>query len=189
MHQHLTPNNAFNKTKTIFKTTNGVLQTYKTNPRKIRKTDCPTSKTEVAFTDQSRLMYSELSNIHASHFDRQLLDAYQSYQQKNDQRSWWQKLTAPPINSNVDGYRYQNRYNMALTLDPASQTTAQKVADCVTNNPNATDCNNVLSPAFAKSRQWWYEKALVRSIGIAVIDVKAQRFCPLLALTQLLPCR
>ncbi|MFO1382895.1 MAG: penicillin-binding transpeptidase domain-containing protein [Moraxella osloensis] len=171
------PNNAFNKTKNdIQNQANGVLQTLQDKPTQDpKKRIASTSKTEVALPTNLGLMYSELSNIHASHFDRQLLDAYQSYQQKNDQRSWWQKLTAPPINSiNVDGSDIKIGYNMALTLDPAVQTTAQQVADCVTNNPNGADCNNVLSPALQNVANGMYENALVRSIGIAVIDVKTQ---------------
>ena len=171
------PNNAFNKTKNdIQNQANGVLQTLQDKPTQDpKKRIASTSKTEVALPTNLGLMYSELSNIHASHFDRQLLDAYQSYQQKNDQRSWWQKLTAPPINSiNVDGSDIKIGYNMALTLDPAVQTTAQQVADCVTNNPNGTDCNSVLSPALQNVAGGMYENALVRSIGIAVIDVKTQ---------------
>ena len=171
------PNNAFTKTKNdIQNQANGVLQTLQDKPTQDpKKRIASTSKTEVALPTNLGLMYSELSNIHASHFDRQLLDAYQSYQQKNDQRSWWQKLTAPPINSiNVDGSDIKIGYNMALTLDPAVQTTAQQVADCVTNNPNGTDCNNVLSPALQNVAGGMYENALVRSIGIAVIDVKTQ---------------
>ena len=170
-------NNAFNKTKNdIQNQANGVLQTLQDKPTQDpKKRIASTSKTEVALPTNLGLMYSELSNIHASHFDRQLLDAYQSYQQKNDQRSWWQKLTAPPINSiNVDGSDIKIGYNMALTLDPAVQTTAQQVADCVTNNPNGADCNNVLSPALQNVAGGMYENALVRSIGIAVIDVKTQ---------------
>lgn len=121
-------------------------------------------------------MYSELSNIHSSQFDRQLLDAYQSFQQQQDKRTWWQKLTAPPINTiNIDGSDIKIGYNMALTLDPAVQHTAQQVADCVTNSPNATaDCSTVLSPALQSVANGMYEKALVRSIGIAVLDVKTQ---------------
>lgn len=171
------PNNAFNKAKNdIQNQANGVLQTLQDKPTQDpKKRIASTSKTEVALPTNLGLMYSELSNIHASHFDRQLLDAYQSYQQKNDQRSWWQKLTAPPINSiNVDGSDIKIGYNMALTLDPAVQTTAQQVADCVTNNPNAADCNNLLSPALQNVANGMYENALVRSIGIAVIDVKTQ---------------
>lgn len=171
------PNNAFNKTKNdIQNQANGVLQTLQDKPTQDpTKRIASTSKTEVALPTNLGLMYSELSNIHARYFDRQLLDAYQSYQQKNDQRSWWQKLTAPPINSiNVDGSNIKIGYNMALTLDPAVQTTAQQVADCVTNNPNAADCNNVLSPALQNVAGGMYENALVRSIGIAVIDVKTQ---------------
>ena len=171
------PNNAFNKTKNdIQNQANGVLQTLQDKPTQDpKKRIASTSKTEVALPTNLGLMYSELSNIHASHFDRQLLDAYQSYQQKNDQRNWWQKLTAPPINSiNVDGSDIKIGYNMALTLDPAVQTTAQQVADCVTNNPNGADCNNVLSPALQNVAGGMYENALVRSIGIAVIDVKTQ---------------
>ena len=171
------PNNAFNKTKNdIQNQANGVLQTLQDKPTQDpKKRIASTSKTEVALPTNLGLMYSELSNIHASHFDRQLLDAYQSYQQKNDQRSWWQKLTAPPINSiNVDGSDIKIGYNMALTLDPAVQTTAQQVADCVTNNPNGADCNSVLSPALQNVANGMYENALVRSIGIAVIDVKTQ---------------
>ncbi|MBX4420989.1 hypothetical protein K4H00_23570, partial [Mycobacterium tuberculosis] len=87
------------------------------------------------------------------------------YQQKNDQRSWWQKLTAPPINSiNVDGSNIKIGYNMALTLDPAVQTTAQQVADCATNNPNGADCNSVLSPALQNVARGMHENALVRSL-------------------------
>lgn len=171
------PNNAFNKAKNdIQNQANGVLQTLQDKPTQDpKKRIASTSKTEVALPTNLGLMYSELSNIHASHFDRQLLDAYQSYQQKNDQRSWWQKLTAPPINSiNVDGSDIKIGYNMALTLDPAVQTTAQQVADCVTNNPNGVDCNSVLSPALQNVADGMYENALVRSIGIAVIDVKTQ---------------
>ncbi|MBD3727751.1 MAG: hypothetical protein IE936_11890, partial [Moraxella osloensis] len=171
------PNNAFNKTKNdIQNQANGVLQTLQDKPTQDpTKRIASTSKTEVALPTNLGLMYSELSNIHASHFDRQLLDAYQSYQQKNDQRNWWQKLTAPPINSiNVDGSDIKIGYNMALTLDPAVQTTAQQVADCVTNNPNGVDCNSVLSPALQNVAGGMYENALVRSIGIAVIDVKTQ---------------
>lgn len=171
------PNNAFNKTKNdIQNQANGVLQTLQDKPTQDpKKRIASTSKTEVALPTNLGLMYSELSNIHASHFDRQLLDAYQSYQQKNDQRSWWQKLTAPPINSiNVDGSDIKIGYNMALTLDPAVQTTAQQVADCVTNSPNGADCNSVLSPALQNVANGMYESALVRSIGIAVIDVKTQ---------------
>ena len=171
------PNNAFNKTKNdIQNQANGVLQTLQDKPTQDpKKRIASTSKTEVALPTNLGLMYSELSNIHASHFDRQLLDAYQSYQQKNDQRSWWQKLTAPPINSiNIDGSDIKIGYNMALTLDPAVQTTAQQVADCVTNNPNGTDCDSVLSPALQNVANGMYENALVRSIGIAVIDVKTQ---------------
>lgn len=171
------PNNAFNKTKNdIQNQANGVLQTLQDKPTQDpKKRIASTSKTEVALPTNLGLMYSELSNIHASHFDRQLLDAYQSYQQKNDQRNWWQKLTAPPINSiNVDGSDIKIGYNMALTLNPAVQTTAQQVADCVTNNPNGADCNNVLSPALQNVAGGMYENALVRSIGIAVIDVKTQ---------------
>lgn len=170
-------NNTFNKTKNdIQNQANGVLQTLQDKPTQDpKKRIASTSKTEVALPTNLGLMYSELSNIHASHFDRQLLDAYQSYQQKNDQRSWWQKLTAPPINSiNVDGSDIKIGYNMALTLDPAVQTTAQQVADCVTNNPNGADCNSVLSPALQNVANGMYENALVRSIGIAVIDVKTQ---------------
>ena len=171
------PNNAFTKTKNdIQNQANGVLQTLQDKPTQDpTKRIASTSKTEVALPTNLGLMYSELSNIHASHFDRQLLDAYQSYQQKNDQRSWWQKLTAPPINSiNVDGSDIKIGYNMALTLDPAVQTTAQQVADCVTNSPNGADCNSVLSPALQNVADGMYENALVRSIGIAVIDVKTQ---------------
>ena len=171
------PNNAFTKTKNdIQNQANGVLQTLQDKPTQDpKKRIASTSKTEVALPTNLGLMYSELSNIHASHFDRQLLDAYQSYQQKNDQRSWWQKLTAPPINSiNVDGSNIKIGYNMALTLDPAVQTTAQQVADCVTNSPNGADCNSVLSPALQNVANGMYENALVRSIGIAVIDVKTQ---------------
>lgn len=171
------PNNAFNKTKNdIQNQANGVLQTLQDKPTQDpKKRIASTSKTEVALPTNLGLMYSELSNIHASHFDRQLLDAYQSYQQKNDQRSWWQKLTAPPINSiNVEGSDIKIGYNMALTLDPAVQTTAQQVADCVTNSPNGADCNSVLSPALQNVANGMYESALVRSIGIAVIDVKTQ---------------
>lgn len=170
-------NNAFNKTKNdIQNQANGVLQTLQDKPTQDpKKRIASTRKTEVALPTNLGLMYSELSNIHASHFDRQLLDAYQSYQQKNDQRSWWQKLTAPPINSiNIDGSDIKIGYNMALTLDPAVQTTAQQVADCVTNNPNGTDCDSVLSPALQNVANGMYENALVRSIGIAVIDVKTQ---------------
>lgn len=170
-------NNAFNKTKNdIQNQANGVLQTLQDKPTQDpKKRIASTRKTEVALPTNLGLMYSELSNIHASHFDRQLLDAYQSYQQKNDQRSWWQKLTAPPINSiNVEGSDIKIGYNMALTLDPAVQTTAQQVADCVTNNPNGADCNSVLSPALQNVAGGMYENALVRSIGIAVIDVKTQ---------------
>ena len=111
------PNNAFNKTKNdIQNQANGVLQTLQDKPTQDpKKRIASTSKTEVALPTNLGLMYSELSNIHASHFDRQLLDAYQSYQQKNDQRSWWQKLTAPPINSiNVDGSNIKIGYNMAV---------------------------------------------------------------------------
>jgi hypothetical protein len=171
------PNNAFTKTKNdIQNQANGVLQTLQDKPTQDpKKRIASTSKTEVALPTNLGLMYSELSNIHASHFDHQLLDAYQSYQQKNDQRSWWQKLTAPPINSiNVDGSDIKIGYNMALTLDPAVQTIAQQVADCVTNNPNAADCNSVLSPTLQNVANGMYENALVRSIGIAVIDVKTQ---------------
>lgn len=171
------PNNAFNKTKNdIQNQANGVLQTLQDKPTQDpKKRIASTSKTEVALPTNLGLMYSELSNIHASHFDRQLLDAYQSYQQKNDQRSWWQKLTAPPINSiNVEGSDIKIGYNMALTLDLAVQTTAQQVADCVTNSPNGADCNSVLSPALQNVANGMYESALVRSIGIAVIDVKTQ---------------
>ncbi len=171
------PNNAFTKTKNdIQNQANGVLQTLQDKPTQDpKKRIVSTSKTEVALPTNLGLMYSELSNIHASHFDRQLLDAYQSYQQKNDQRNWWQKLTAPPINSiNVDGSDIKIGYNMALTLNPAVQTTAQQVADCVTNNPNGTDCDSVLSPALQNVANGMYENALVRSIGIAVIDVKTQ---------------
>lgn len=171
------PNNAFNKTKNdIQNQANGVLQTLQDKPTQDpKKRIASTSKTEVALPTNLGLMYSELSNIHASHFDRQLLDAYQSYQQKNDQRNWWQKLTAPPINSiNVDGSDIKIGYNMALTLDPAIQTAAQQVADCVTNNPNGAECNSVLSPALQNVANGMYENALVRSIGIAVIDVKTQ---------------
>ena len=171
------PNNAFTKTKNdIQNQANGVLQTLQDKPTQDpKKRIASTSKTEVALPTNLGLMYSELSNIHASHFDSQLLDAYQSYQQKNDQRSWWQKLTAPPINSiNVDGSDIKIGYNMALTLDPAVQTTAQQVADCVTNSPNGADCNSVLSPALQNVANGMYENALVRSIGIAVIDVKTQ---------------
>nr|WP_313090828.1 penicillin-binding transpeptidase domain-containing protein [Moraxella sp. CTOTU48268] len=171
------PNNAFTKTKNdIQNQANGVLQTLQDKPTQDpKKRIASTSKTEVALPTNLGLMYSELSNIHASHFDRQLLDAYQSYQQKNDQRSWWQKLTAPPINSiNVDGSNIKIGYNMALTLEPAVQTTAQQVADCVTNSPNGADCNSVLSPALQNVANGMYENALVRSIGIAVIDVKTQ---------------
>ncbi len=121
-------------------------------------------------------MYSELANIHSSQFDRQLLDAYQSFQAQQDKRTWWQKLTAPPINTiDIDGSDVKIGYNMALTLDPNVQNTAQQVADCVTNSPNATaDCSTVLSPALQNVANGMYEKALVRSIGIAVLDVKTQ---------------
>lgn len=164
------PNNAFNKTKNdIQNQANGVLQTLQDKPTQDpKKRIASTSKTEVALPTNLGLMYSELSNIHASHFDRQLLDAYQSYQQKNDQRSWWQKLTAPPINSiNVDGSDIKIGYNMALTLDPAVQTTAQQVADCVTNNPNGTDCNNVLSPALQK----------VATFSVDELAITCLRYC------------
>jgi hypothetical protein len=170
------PNNAFNKTKNDIQNQANGVQTLQDKPTQDpKKRIASTSKTEVALPTNLGLMYSELSNIHASHFDRQLLDAYQSYQQKNDQRSWWQKLTAPPINSiNIDGSDIKIGYNMALTLDPAVQTTAQQVADCVTNSPNGADCNSVLSPALQNVAGGMYESALVRSIGIAVIDVKTQ---------------
>lgn len=121
-------------------------------------------------------MYSSLVNIHSSQFDRQLLDAYQSYQQQQDKRTWWQKLTAPPINTiDIDGSDIKIGYNMALTLDPTVQRTAQQVADCVTNSPNARiDCTTLISPNLQAVANQMYEKALVRSIGIAVIDVKTQ---------------
>lgn len=121
-------------------------------------------------------MYSELANIHSSQFDRQLLDTYQSFQQQQDKRTWWQKLTAPPMNTiDIDGSDVKIGYNMALTIDPNVQYTAQQVADCVTNSPNATaDCSTVLSPALQGVANQMYEKALVRSIGIAVLDVKTQ---------------
>ena len=80
------PNNAFNKTKNdIQNQANSVLQTLQDKPTQDpKKRIASTSKTEVALPTNLGLMYSELSNIHASHFDRQLLDAYKSYQQKND---------------------------------------------------------------------------------------------------------
>lgn len=121
-------------------------------------------------------MYSGLANIHSSQFDRQLLDAYQSYQQQQDKRTWWQKLTAPPMNTiDIDGSDVKIGYNMALTLDPNVQNRAQHVADCVTNSPNATvDCDTVLSPSLQNIANQMHESALVRSIGIAVIDVNTQ---------------
>lgn len=123
------------------------------------------------------LMYSELSNIHSSHFDKQLLNAYEQYQQKKDPRNFWQKLTAPPLNAiSLDGANVKIGYNMALTFDPNVQNTAQHVADCVTNKATGdtqTDCHAMLANLQGVTGQM-YENALVRSIGIAVIDVKTQ---------------
>lgn len=155
---------------------NAVLQTLQDKPTQDPKKRIEsTNNTDIALPTNLGLMYSELSNIHSTHFDRQLLDAYESYQQRNDQRNWWQRLTAPPINSiNVDGSDIKIGYNMALTLDPAVQTSAQQVADCVTNSPNGVNCQTVLSPALQNVANGMHENALVRSIGIAVIDVKTQ---------------
>ena len=172
-----TPNSELNQTKTdIEQQANAVLQTLQDKPTQDpKKQIVSTNINQVALPTNLGLMYSELSNIHASHFDRQLLDAYESYQQQNDKRNWWQKLTAPPINSiNVDSSNIKIGYNMALTLDPTVQTSAQQVADCVTNSPNGVDCQTVLSPALQNVANGMYENALVRSIGIAVIDVKSQ---------------
>lgn len=132
------------------------------------------------------LMYSELSNIHSSHFDKQLLNAYEQYQAKKDQRNFWQKLTAPPLNAiSLDGANVKIGYNMALTFDPTVQNTAQQVADCVTKkadsdtsatNNSATNsavCDGMMANLQGVTSQM-YENALVRSIGIAVIDVKSQ---------------
>lgn len=125
------------------------------------------------------MMYSELSNIHSSHFDKQLLDAYQTYQQKNDQRNFWQKLTEPPVNSiELDGSRVKIGYNMALTLDPTVQNQAQLIANCVTKNPADSDqaktCDGLMAGNLQGVANQMYENSLVRSIGIAVIDVKTQ---------------
>lgn len=125
------------------------------------------------------LMYSELSNIHSSHFDRQLLDAYQNYQERNDKRGFWQKLTEPPLNSiELDGSRVKIGYNMALTLDPQVQNQAQLIANCVTKNPaddtQAGQCNSLLAGGLQGVANQMYENALVRSVGIAVLDVKTQ---------------
>jgi hypothetical protein len=135
-----------------------------------------TLNTNTALPINLATMYSGLANIHSNQFDRQLLDAYQSYQQQQDKRTWWQKLTAPPMNTiDIDGSDVKIGYNMALTLNPTVQNNAQQVADCVTNSPNATvDCSTVLSPTLQNVASQMYENALVRSIGIAVIDVKTQ---------------
>ena len=176
--QHTTASSTKNlNAQTLQTRANDVLQTLQNKPTQDPKKRIPsTNNSEVALPSNLGLMYSELSNIHSNHFDRQLLDAYQSYQQKNDTRNWWQKLTAPPINSiNIDGSDIKIGYNMALTLDPEVQTKAQQVADCVTNSPNASvDCNTLLSPSLQSVAGQMYENALVRSIGIAVIDVKTQ---------------
>ncbi|MFW2176968.1 MULTISPECIES: hypothetical protein [unclassified Moraxella] len=135
-----------------------------------------TANSNTALPTNLATMYSGLGNIHSSQFDRQLLDAYQSYQQREDKRSWWQKLTAPPMNTiDIDGSDVKIGYNMALTLDPTVQNQAQQVADCVTNSPNATtDCSTLISPNLQTVANQMHENALVRSIGIAVIDVKTQ---------------
>lgn len=125
------------------------------------------------------MMYSELSNIHSNHFDKQLLDAYESYQRKNDQRSFWQRLTMPPINTiPLDGSNVKIGYNMQLTIDPKVQNTVQLVANCFTKNPvnstQAQQCKAIMSDQLQTTANQMYENALVRSIGIAVVDVKTQ---------------
>lgn len=131
---------------------------------------------QIALPQNLAMMYSGLANIHAKYFDKQLIDAYQNYQQNHDQRNWWQKLTAPPINAiELDGSDIKIGYNMSLTFDPAIQAQAQNVADCFTNSPNASlDCNTLLSNNLQMVASQMYENALVRSVGIAVIDVKTQ---------------
>ncbi|WP_395146880.1 hypothetical protein ACF3N0_08105 [Moraxella atlantae] len=135
-----------------------------------------TDSQQIALPANLGTMYSELSNIHANHFDRQLLDAYQHYQRQTDQRHFWQRWFAPPVNTiALDGANIKIGYNIALTLDPTIQADAQNIADCFTNSPYAdVDCRNVLSPTLQQAANQMYEHALARSIGIAVLDVKTQ---------------
>ncbi|WP_394261573.1 hypothetical protein [Moraxella boevrei] len=136
----------------------------------------PSIDGQIALPQNLSMMYRGLANIHAQYFDKQLLDAYQDYQQKYDTRNWWQRLTAPPINSiEIDGADIKIGYNMQLTFEPTVQTHAQNIADCMTNSPNVSiDCGQILSKNLQQQANQMYENALVRSIGIAVIDVKTQ---------------
>ncbi len=122
------------------------------------------------------MMYSELSNIHSNQFDKPLIDAYQDYQKKNDNRNFWQKLTEPPMNTiKLDGADVSIGYNIQLTLNPSIQNTAQKIAQCFTINvKNNQDCDMLMSDSLKSSAGAMYENTLVRSIGIAVLDVKNQ---------------
>ena len=176
------PNSAFDKLDKLDKlgsALNTGLNGLKLSPA-LGTSDAPviasTDSQQIALPANLGTMYSELSNIHANHFDRQLLDAYQHYQRQTDQRHFWQRWFAPPVNTiTLDGAPIKIGYNMALTLDPTIQAAAQNIADCFTNSPYAdVDCRNVLSPALQQAANQMYEHALARSVGIAVLDVKTQ---------------
>lgn len=123
-------------------------------------------------------MYSELQNLHSRHFNKDLIDAYEAYHKKYDERGFLSKIIGSPVNSiNIEGADVKIGYNIQLTLDPDTQSFAQRLAECMTTNVNnltSQFCKTYMSEEMISSANKMYENSLVRSVGIAVIDVSDQ---------------
>ncbi len=120
-------------------------------------------------------MYSDLHNLQSSHFDKELIDAYEAYHDKYNNQNWFSKLFSAPVNSiDIDGADVKIGYNMQLTLDSELQAKVQHIAECMTSNVKTVKCDDVLSERMQTDAKSMYENSLVRSIGVAVLDVKNQ---------------
>lgn len=97
-----------------------------------------------------------------------------------EQKSWFQKLLHKPENSiSYAGVDVPVGYSSEITLDINIQNAAQKLALCATNQiPKGADkanfCAGVMSNKMNKDAKNMYEDALVRRVGVAVIDVQTQ---------------
>lgn len=79
-------------------------------------------------------------------------------------------------NINFHGANVKVAFSSALTLDPDIQTLSQKMALCATGTvKDPSECTEMFSDTIHQRIDALAEKAFVRMVGVAVIDVPTQR--------------
>lgn len=132
-----------------------------------------TKKKDIFMPPDLSLIISDLDDILTMKPKKTTIDIFQDhvdYQQEElgfFDNSYEQKV-------NFHGTDVKVAFSSSLTLDPIIQNITQKTAICATGSKDKM-CENYFTPTIQNRMSNLYEDALVRSVGIAIMDIKTQK--------------